>query len=108
MTTFVNKTTGPNETAIIGESQGNEGIRGISHSPHGGVVGVNDCPIADGWEQGVWGESDKGEGIRGISHSADHAGVVGTNDKSAKGIWGQCGSRHRYSWPITKRRGCIW
>jgi len=82
---------------VLGESAGNEGVRGISHNPHAGVVGINDAtrfsartgrerqlstrPSGEG--PGGWFESTEGEGVRGVSHGL-LAGVVGINDSPAK------------------------
>jgi hypothetical protein len=82
---------------VLGESAGNEGVRGISHNPHAGVVGINDStrfsartgrekqlstrPSGEG--PGGWFESTEGEGVRGVSHGL-HAGVVGINDSPGK------------------------
>jgi hypothetical protein len=100
--------------AVVGESQSNEGVRGVSHNPnHGGVVGVCDqtngtgvfgtCDDGKGgagkgvWGQsngtgwGVLGESRGFEGVRGISHNPNHGGVVGICDKpNGIGVFGFC------------------
>ena len=68
---------------VIGESKTSEGVRGVSHSEHGAVVGVNDYAPEDAppgtGGAGGWFESTRGEGVRGTSNSALHAGVVGVN-----------------------------
>jgi hypothetical protein len=51
-------------------------VRGTSHNPHGGVVGVNDAPEGG---NGGWFESEHGEGVRGWSKNPGHGGVVGIN-----------------------------
>jgi hypothetical protein len=86
------QSTDPNVPGVLGESTAGEGVRGISHSQHGGVVGVNNN--AQGG-QGVYGESTAGEGVRGIGHSPDHGGVVGTNDGGGDGVFGQSNSNGR-------------
>src|SRR5215469_12777914 len=75
----------PTLPAIWGEGDQFEGVRGVSHNAHGGVVGINDGKIitVEGPGPGVYGESSENEGVRGVSHSA-HGGVVGTND--GKGV----------------------
>jgi hypothetical protein len=67
---------------VVGESKNNEGLRGVSHSSHGGVVGINDWsppapPGAGG--NGGWFESTQGEGVRGTAKNPNHGGVVGVN-----------------------------
>ena len=80
-----------NGIGMCGESTNFEGVRGISHSPHGGVVGINDNGGTTAG-QGVYGESTNGEGVRGISHSADHGAVVGTSyHANGIGIYGKGG-----------------
>ncbi|MFI9105515.1 hypothetical protein ACIGXA_33910 [Streptomyces fildesensis] len=87
--TLINQGAAP---SLVGESGQGEGIRGISHSPHGAVVGVNDK--ADGRGDGGWFESTAGEGCHGVSHSAGHGGVVGINDnpgveQGGPGVYGE-------------------
>jgi hypothetical protein len=60
-----------NTSAIRGESTGNEGVRGVSHNAHGGVVGINDSAAGG---NGGYFESTQGEGVRGVSHNP-HGGV---------------------------------
>lgn len=79
--------------AIVGESVNNEGVRGISHSAHGGVVGVNDWaangqPLGTGGNGG-WFESLQGEGVRGMSKNPHHGGVVGVNTSGGVGVYGE-------------------
>jgi hypothetical protein len=81
-----------NTPAVQGESSGNEGVRGISHDAHGGVVGVNDWtpsgpPGAGG--NGGWFESTRGEGVRGWSKNPYHGGVVGVNTAGGIAVYGQ-------------------
>jgi hypothetical protein len=71
---------------VVGESTANEGVRGVSHNPHGGVVGINDSPPPGG--NGGWFESALGEGVRGWSKNPDHGGVVGVNTKGGIGVYG--------------------
>ena len=78
--------------AVMGESKGNEGVRGSSHSAHGGVVGVNDwagdgTPGSGG--NGGWFESTRGEGVRGWSKNPDHGGVVGINTGGGIAVYGE-------------------
>jgi hypothetical protein len=66
----------------MGESTTGEGVRGVSHGAHGGVVGINDwagdgSPGSGG--AGGWFESSQGEGVRGWSKNPNHGGVVGLN-----------------------------
>ncbi len=99
MTTFTNdpvvsKTTSKNAISITGESDKNEGVRGISHNAHGGVVGINDWtpkkPGAGG--NGGWFESSRGEGVRGWAKSPHHGGVVGVNTAGGIGVFGESDS----------------
>ena len=81
----------PDGAAVLGESSGNEGVRGTSHDEHGGVVGINDFspdspPGAGG--NGGWFESTQGEGVRGWAKSAHHGGVVGVNTAGGFGVYG--------------------
>ncbi|MER5726845.1 hypothetical protein ABT084_00580 [Streptomyces sp. NPDC002138] len=77
--------------ALTGESFQGEGVRGISHSEHGAVVGVNDK--TNGRGDAGWFESSAGEGCHGVSHSLGAAGVVGINDNpepgSGAGVYGE-------------------
>jgi len=78
---------------VLGEGMQGEGVRGISHSAHGGVVGINDCASdLDGankdWCQAGYFVSSHGEGVRGISHSS-HGGVVGINTAGGVGVYGE-------------------
>jgi hypothetical protein len=88
----ISKTTGTNAISISGESDQNEGVRGVSHNAHGGVVGINDFspaspPGAGG--NGGWFESSQGEGVRGWSKTPYHGGVVGVNSAGGFGVYGQ-------------------
>jgi hypothetical protein len=80
-------TIGAANAAVLGESNDNEGVRGISHNAHGAVVGVNDFgpqsttpsgPPGTGGNGGFF-HSEHGEGVRGESKSPFHGGVVGVN-----------------------------
>jgi len=86
---------------VIGESDSIEGVRGVSHSAHGGVVGINDwtgdgSPGSGG--NGGWFQSLQGEGLRGWSQNPNHGGVVGVNtgggiavygtSENSVGVWG--------------------
>jgi len=66
-------------------------MRGVSHSGHGGVVGINDfapeAPLGAGGNGG-WFESSQGEGVRGWSKTAHHGGVVGVNSAGGVGVYG--------------------
>ncbi|MFD7028368.1 hypothetical protein ACFWAR_10085 [Streptomyces sp. NPDC059917] len=77
--------------ALAGESFQGEGIRGVSHSEHGAVVGINDK--TNGRGDAAWFESSAGEGCHGVSHSLGSAGVVGINDNpdpgSGAGVYGE-------------------
>lgn len=83
---------------VLGESQGFEGVRGISHnSDHGGVVGICDKENGigvygfcdDGSRSlvgtGVFGESSQGQGVHGLAASG--IGVEGES-KSGPGVVG--------------------
>jgi hypothetical protein len=77
--------------AVQGEGSGFEGVRGISHDEHGGVVGINDGspsspPGAGG--NGGWFESTQGEGVRGWAKNPNHGGVVGVNTAGGIGVFG--------------------
>ena len=95
MTTFSNSGSG-NENAIegrgvdgigvFGESASSEGMRGVSHSAHGAVVGVNDAPLPGG--NGGWFESVAGEGVRGTSNNGNHGGIVGVNTVGGIAVYG--------------------
>ena len=86
---------------VIGESDSKEGVRGVSHSAHGGVVGINDwsgdgSPGSGG--NGGWFQSSQGEGVRGQTNNPNHGGVVGVNtgggiavygtSENSVGVWG--------------------
>ena len=86
---------------VIGESDSIEGVRGVSHGPHGGVVGINDwkgdgSPGSGG--NGGWFQSSQGEGVRGQTDNPNHGGVVGVNtgggiavygtSENSVGVWG--------------------
>jgi hypothetical protein len=73
------------DIAIIGESKGNEAVRGLGHSAHPAVVGINDSLEAG---NGAWFESSHGEGVRGWSMNPDHGGVVGVNTAKGIGVYG--------------------
>jgi hypothetical protein len=83
----VSVTSTPDHAAVFAESAKNEGVRAVSHSEHGAVVGINDLapasPLAAGGVGG-WFESARGEGVRGTSKNAQHAGVVGINTSSGQ------------------------
>ena len=85
----VNSTDTP---AVKGEGTVNEGVRGVSHNAHGGVVGVNDwtppAPAGAGGNGG-WFESAQGEGVRGWSKTPHHGGVVGVNTAGGVGVYGE-------------------
>ena len=79
--------------ALQGEGGDNEGVRGICHNAHGGVVGINDwggdgSPGSGG--NGGWFESSQGEGVRGWSKNPNHGGVVGVNTASGIAVFGTC------------------
>ena len=83
--------TTTNSPAVQGEGSDNEGVRGISHNGHGGVVGINDWspatpPGAGG--NGGWFESTQGEGVRGWSKNPNHGGVVGVNTAGGVAVYG--------------------
>ena len=76
---------------VIGESDSIEGVRGVSHGPHGGVVGINDwkgdgSPGSGG--NGGWFQSSQGEGVRGWSDNPNHGGVVGVNTRGGVAVYG--------------------
>ena len=76
---------------VIGESDSIEGVRGVSHSAHGGVVGINDwtgdgSPGSGG--NGGWFQSLQGEGLRGWSQNPNHGGVVGVNTGGGIAVYG--------------------
>ena len=91
--------------AVQGEGSRNEGIRGVSHSAYGGVVGINDSdypsdprllPVSFLDDSrlikggpGGWFESNQGEGVRGWSKNPHHGGVVGVNTAGGFGVYGQ-------------------
>src|SRR5262249_23995097 len=82
----------PGTPAVQGEAFGFEGVRGISHDEHGGVVGINDWspsspPGAGG--NGGWFESTQGEGVRGWAKTPYHGGVVGVNTAGGFGVYGK-------------------
>ncbi len=84
-----NSTVAP---AVQGEGSGYEGVRGVSHNAHGGVVGINDWspsapPGAGG--NGGWFESSQGEGVRGWAKTPHHGGVVGVNTAGGFGVYGK-------------------
>lgn len=62
------------------ESTAGEGVRGLSHTVHGAVVGINDNsgPYADPPGPGGFFTSGLGEGVHGEC-SAEHGAVVGVN-----------------------------
>jgi hypothetical protein len=78
--------------AVQGEGSANEGVKGISHNAHGGVVGINDwspsAPSGAGGNGG-WFESTQGEGVRGWAKTPFHGGVVGVNTAGGFGVYGQ-------------------
>jgi hypothetical protein len=74
--------------AIFGESTNSEGVRGLSHSPHGGVVGINDAADPATAGNGGWFESAQGEGVRGWSKNPNHGGVVGVNTAGGTAVFG--------------------
>jgi hypothetical protein len=89
---LISKTTSDNAVSVLGESDQNEGVRGVSHNAHGGVVGINDWspaspPGAGG--NGGWFESSQGEGVRGWAKTPHHGGVVGVNTAGGIGVFGQ-------------------
>jgi len=70
---FSVKNTGPG-SAIVAESTGFDGVRGVSHSDaHAGVSALNE---SNGF--GVWASSQGGEGVHGESQSG-RAGVFGSS-----------------------------
>ncbi|MGV0025409.1 hypothetical protein [Phormidesmis priestleyi] len=76
---------------VVGESDSIEGVRGVSHSAHGGVVGINDwtgdgSPGSGG--NGGWFQSLQGEGVRGWSQNPNHGGVVGVNTGGGIAVYG--------------------
>ncbi len=89
---------------VLGESVTGEGVRGVSHSAHGGVVGINDsdypsdlrlAPVsifddsrAIRGGPGGWFESNQGEGVRGWSKNPHHGGVVGVNTAGGIAVYG--------------------
>lgn len=80
--------TGTSDNAspgVLGESQGGEGVHGVSHSPAAGVAGFNDST-----GPGLWGESQNQEGVHGVSHSPA-AGVAGINahPQGGPGVYGE-------------------
>lgn len=87
MPSLSGQSTDANVPGVLGESTVGEGVRGASHSQHGGVVGVNDNGQGGA---GVFGDSQNGEGVHGTSHS-QHGGVVGVNDngQGGAGVWGE-------------------
>jgi hypothetical protein len=72
---------------VFGESTESEGVRGTSHGPHGGVVGVNDVTDTARAGNGGWFESVQGEGVRGTSKNSNHGGVVAINEASGQGLY---------------------
>jgi hypothetical protein len=64
------------------ESRENEGVRGLSHSLHGGVVGLNDSPSSDAG----FGTYD-GAGVYGQSSAFGASGTFGSN-RSGFGVTG--------------------
>jgi len=82
--------------AIWGESTKGEGVHGLSHGLHGGVVGVN-----DGSGAGVWGVSTQNEGVHGESTSLTTAGIAGlalnTNGTGA-GVYGESKGKGPAGW----------
>ena len=75
---------------MVGESAQGEGVRGLSHSAHGGVVGVNDWTPREAGSggNGGWFESSQGEGVRGWAKTPFHGGVVGVNTAKGVGVFG--------------------
>ena len=76
---------------MLGESAQGEGVRGVSHHAHSGVVGVNDFaprihagPVGNGG----WFESTQGEGVRGWAKGPNHAGAAGINTAGGIGVYG--------------------
>jgi len=76
------------KAAVQGEASGFEGVRGISHDSHGGVVGINDVANPAMAGNGGWFVSDQGEGVRGWSKNSNHGGVVGVNTGGGTGVFG--------------------
>jgi hypothetical protein len=71
-------TSATNTPAVRGESKVFEGVHGISHGTHGGVVGVNDDISTDP-------AKPAGPGVSGSATSG--VGVIGTSDTGI-GMWG--------------------
>jgi hypothetical protein len=81
----------PNVPCVLGESPQSEGVRGVSHSPHGAVVGINDWAdpnVPGSGGNGGWFESKNGEGVRGTSNNPNHGGVVGVNTGKGIAVYG--------------------
>jgi hypothetical protein len=75
---------------VVGESAQGGGVHGLSHSAHGGVVGVNDWAPKEAGSggNGGWFESSQGEGVRGWAKTPFHGGVVGVNTAKGVGVFG--------------------
>jgi hypothetical protein len=73
---------------VYGESDGYEGVRGVSHSAHGGVVGVNDGKVTtvEGAGPGVYGTSQGSDGVLGIGRNGIHGQSASPTDS---GVWGE-------------------
>lgn len=73
---------------VVGESQspGGAGVRGVSRSNHGGVVGVNEASFPGG--NGGWFESQYGEGVRGVANHSNHGAVVGEHRAGGTAVFG--------------------
>jgi hypothetical protein len=95
--------------AVRGESRTNEGMRGISHSGHSGVVGINVSRESEIVRVLPSGETPgrhpdprlqpphyrepaeaTAEGNGGWSKNAHHGGVVGVNTAKGVGVYGTC------------------
>jgi len=110
----VSVNTSLDKPAIEGESRKKEGVRGVSHSGHAGVIGINQSrasqrvavvppeerpgyrptappvtpPESSAEGNGGWFESGSGEGVRGWSKNVRHGGVVGVNTAKGIGVFG--------------------
>jgi len=85
-----------NGVAVYGESQGFEGVRGVSHAAgHGAVVGFNDQiggtgVFGTGPGRGVWGQST-GNDYGVVGNSVGGIGVIGTS-QNGEGVHGETNS----------------
>ncbi|TMR06551.1 hypothetical protein ETD83_04255 [Actinomadura soli] len=100
--------SGPNSVGVVGVSDHNDGVRGISSTV--GKSGVAGFHMGERG-QGLWGQSDKGtgviglsktgvavhgqseasEGVRGESRNPHHGGVVGFSFAAGgHGVFGAC------------------